>query len=630
MAVKSPETYGDYYWAQQVEAQELFDETIESAVAPYLAAILADIPNLDLLPAGMLNTLQALAAPKHKGMGGFALGVGVETVDETLHTALNPMMKKLGRLINAGALETWLTSGQANLLYRRKKIIPELWDGILASEGYEEVLRNFLYQSQMPYPSIPDLILYSRYHGDPANVWGTIQDFYDIDPIDFPLWEWLSLQRLTTEQKQSLYKRGLLDESSFLYSLSEGGWSEDKRRYIKELAYLIPNAMLLVQGDLVQGVETAKILEHISTADIHPDYAQKYLDAVLTKPASTDLVAFELRDDPTLADLDRKLQKIGIHPDYTDVYKTLAYPIPPIADLVTMAVREAFTPAIAERFGQYEDFPPEFERWAMAKGTSSEWAKRYWAAHWALPSATQGFAMLHRGIINDDELRMLLRALDVMPFWRDKLIKVAYRPLTRVDVRRMYKEGVLDEAGVYRAYLDHGYSEENAKAMTDFTISYVLGQLTRFTSKDIINAYAARIITNAEAGGLLRELGIRSEDVSYILSTADYKREWEMTDNKIAGIRNLYKKKQYDENTARSELLKLDLPTEQVDVLMERWWYEVKDEPVKNWTTAQTLSFIKEGLITATRGRQELKEIGYDTEHINVYMRTLQLEPETE
>lgn len=311
------------------------------------------------------------------------------------------------------------------------------------------------------------------------------------------------------------------------------------------------------------------------------------------------------------------------------MYKTLAYPIPPIADLVTMAVREAFTPSIAERFGQYEDFPPEFEKWAMAKGVSSEWAKRYWASHWALPSASQGFAMLHRGIIDDTELRMLLRALDVMPFWRDKLIKVAYRPLTRVDVRRMYKEGILDEAGVYRAYLDHGYSEKNAKAMTDFTVSYVLTQLSKFTSSDITNAYTKRMITNSEAGSLLRELGIRSEDVSYILSTADYKREWAMTDSKTSAIRNMYKRKQYNDNKARAELLKLDLPTEQVDVLMEQWWYEIKEEPTKTWTTAQTLSFIKEGLITVTRGKQELKDIGYDSEHINLYIRTIQLEPKT-
>ncbi|GAI17185.1 unnamed protein product, partial [marine sediment metagenome] len=45
-----------------------------------------------------------------------------------------------------------------------------------------------------------------------------------------------------------------------------------------------------------------------------------------------------------------------------------------------------------------------------------------------------------------------------------------------------------------------------------------------------------------------------------------------------------------------------------------------KDKPPRYWTTAQTLSFIEAKRITPERGRRELYAIGYDTEHINVYM----------
>ena len=292
-----------------------------------------------------------------------------------------------------------------------------------------------------------------------------------------------------------------------------------------------------------------------------------------------------------------------------------------------MAVREAFTPSIAERFGQYEDFPDEFEDWAGKKGVSSEWAKRYWAAHWSLPSATQGFSMLHRGIINEAELNMLLRALDVMPFWRDKLIKVAYRPLTRVDVRRMYKEGILDEAGVYEAYKDHGYNDKNAKAMTDFTVQYVLTQQTKFTTRDVVSAYSKRMITASVATALLRELGVHSDNISFVISTADYKRQWEFTEQRIRGIKNLYRRKVYDGNKAKSELLQLNIATDQVEVLMQQWWFEVKEEPTQTWTTAQTLLFMSRELITENRGRTELTQLGYDDEHIEIYLRNLKWTP---
>ncbi|GAH76814.1 unnamed protein product, partial [marine sediment metagenome] len=194
---------------------------------------------------------------------------------------------------------------------------------------------------------------------------------------------------LTTMQAQTLFRRGLITDAELLTKLSQIGWSPDDRLLVQELGWSIPNAMLLVQGDLQQARSRDEILRDISIADINPKYSQQYLDAILTKPASTDLVAYELRKDPKLTNLARNLTKIGIHPDYLDVYQTLAYQIPPIADIITMAVREAFTPEIAERFGQYQDYPKPLEEWAEKKGLSREWSERYWAAHWSLPSPSQ-------------------------------------------------------------------------------------------------------------------------------------------------------------------------------------------------------------------------------------------------
>jgi len=285
-----------------------------------------------------------------------------------------------------------------------------------------------------------------------------------------------------------------------------------------------------------------------------------------------------------------------------------------------MAVREAFTPDIAARFGQYEDFPQPLQEWAAKKGLSAEWASRYWAAHWSLPSPMQGFEMLHRGLIDRNELNMLLRALDVMPFWRDKLTGIAYRRLSRVDIRRMYRVGVMTEKDVLEAYNELGYNERDALRMSQFTVKQVLATQSKFTAKDIINAYSKYMISSSEARQLLQAVGVRDENLSFIISTAEYKREWELTENRIAAIRNLYKKQVYSADDARSELLKLDMPSERVDVLMEQWYIDEKDKPPRYWTTAQTLGFIKDGLITTERGEQELRNIGYNTEHIKIYL----------
>ncbi|GAH91795.1 unnamed protein product [marine sediment metagenome] len=586
MSLKDKATYGEYYWAMQVEAQKEFDQKIEDALSPYFSGLFADMPEIADLPTGTQNFMRALAEPHSPGLGAYLTSAAGEFSAEIIKEAIAPAMAMLRRLNNRRSRETWLNAQQAVTLSQRKKITDEYFYLLTASEGYEDIAADSLYSSLLPYPSIPDIMTWARYHGDYDNVRATVWDKFDVPEDDFALWEWLSWQRLNTIQAQTLLKRGALSEPDFYAEIGRIGWHSADRNNIRDLSYILPNSMLFVQGGLIQGLNSETILDNISKGDIHPDYAQTYLDAVLTKPASIDLMAYHLRKDPSLSTLEQELKKIGIHPNYTDVYKTLAYQIPPVADIITMAVREAFTPTIAAKFGQYQDFPPDLEKYAGQKGLSKEWAERYWAAHWALPSPQQGFQMLHRGVIDRTELDMLLRAQDVMPYWRDKLTAIAYRPLTRVDVRRMYKQGVLNEREVFESYQDQGYDDENAERMAEFTVKQTLASLSKFTSSDIIKAFSNRMIDRSTAISLLRDIDIRPEDANYIVSTAEYKRQWEFTDDQISGIRNLYKKRIYDENQTRDKLTKLNLPADQIDVLMQQWFYDKVDELDATWSTA--------------------------------------------
>ena len=630
MSLKSPITYAEWYWKHGVDAEKAFDESIEDAMSPLFSGLLGDIPEISELPSGTQTLLRALTEPHTPGLGGYLMAAGGEFAAEVVKDAIEPAMKMLKRDANRHALETWLTSQQAVTLSQRKKITDEYFYSLTKAEGYEDIIADSLYTSLLPYPSIPDIMTWARYHGDYDNVRGTVWEKFDVPADDFEMWEWLSWQKLNTLQCQTLLKRGALSEPDFYAEIGRIGWHAIDRDTIHDLSYVLPNSMLLVQGGLIQGVSDETIIENISKGDIHPDYAQTYLDAVLTKPASIDIMAYELRQENKLANLPKELKKIGIHPDYTNIYKTLAYQIPPVADIITMAVREAFTPAIAEKFGQYQDFPPDLEKYAGQKGLSEEWAKRYWAAHWALPSPQQGFEMLHRGVINDSELDMLLRAQDVMPFWRNRLTAIAYRPLTRVDVRRMYKQGVLDETEVFESYQDQGYSDENAERMAEFTVRQTLASLSKFSSSDIVKAFSNRMINRSTAISLLRDIDIRVEDANYIVSTAEYKRQWAFTDDQIAGIRNLYKKRLYDENQARDKLSRLNLPSDQIDVLMQQWYYDKIEELDATWSTTQTLKFLKRGLISSERARRELNLNGYTDERIDIYLKDMRWTPPKE
>ena len=620
MSIDSPATYGDWYWKNSVDARMFENEEYEKELAPTIQQVMGGLGISDKLPSGLSTLFSNMTNPSAPAWASVMGRFLSETADGIVGQSLNHALKDFNYQLAEFFGDQRIDANQASILFQRRKISEGLFNARMASHGLKESEAVPFYESTKPYFSIPDIVLWSRYNSNPENIREELWKWFDVNPAEFAVWEWLGWQRLSTEQVQTLHRRDLISESELDKHLAQIGWMGEDRNLVKELSWLMPNPLLMVQAGLFNRASDQDIMELLRKSDIHPRWTSSYYDAVRTKPNTQDIIAYQLRQDPSLNKLEHELRRIGIHDEYTSLYKELAYPIPPVQDIITMAVREAFSPEVANRFGQYEDFPQDLEYWSERKGISKEWAERYWASHWSLPSVTQGFEMLHRGIITEDELKTLLRALDVMPFWRDRLIELSYKPLTRVDVRRMYKEGVLTEQEVVKAYLDIGYNEDNAKRMALFTVRQTLSSQAKFSSTDVIRAYTKFVIDRNDATGLLRELGIRSEDANYMINLAEHKREWEVTETKIEAVRNLYKKSKVTENQARDSLLKLDLPSNQVDALMDKWYYEPKEEEPPTWTTAQTIKFAKDGKITRARAIQELQLIGYDNEHINVYM----------
>jgi len=621
--IDNPKTFGDYYWAAEVEAKKLRSEQHEKSFGPiitdYISAL--GIPdNTDPTLISFLEKLQAPTEPDFDDLQRMFLG----TVSRGVALAGGEQMAKPFQYEAAEKyLNSRIKAETAVTLFQRKKITQSFYDHRMHSDGYADSEAVHLYNSMRPYPSMQELIRYGRYNSDAENPKAFVWQLFDVHPDEWEMWDWLSIQKLSTEQVQTVYRRGGWDKSRSSLELARLGWPLEERESLLNLAYQLPNAMLLVQGNLLQDVSQGDMIADIAKAGIHPMYAEKYFDGVLTKPNTQDLIAWQLRLDPSLSGLDDELRRTGIHPQYFDVYKTLAHPIPPINDLITMAVREAFTPEIASRFGQYEGLPTEYVEAAAKKGLTKEWAERYWAAHWTLPSVQQGFAMLHRGIIGQPDLNLLMRALDIMPYWRDKLMQLSFKPLTRVDVRRMHLLGTLDVSGVKRAYLDVGYNERNAGLMTDFTVRYNRRSLSGFTPRDALSAYINQFIVAGQTTSILRDIGVKGSEIPNMMRLAGYKREWKYKTERITAIGNLYKKGKYDYSIARSKLSQLGLSGDTVKTQLEQWEPSTEAERTATFTNAQTLKLLTMGLIDETRARTELHLLGFNDERRDLLIKSV-------
>jgi len=623
MSLESPQTYAEWYWKHGVDAKLAEQEKYEKELVPHVQAIIQGLPIMENLPPELATFMQSLQNPTAPAWAGVLARFTSEVADGVVGNTMNAAMMDFNYKMQSWFKDLRIDKDTCCVLQQRRKIHEDMYKSRMEAAGFKEAEATAFYESRLPYPSIPDLILYARYHGDPDTPRETVWKSYDVPEEDFELWSWGTMQRMTTEQVLTMFKRGILYDSDAQYMLSQIGWNQEDRTVMLDLAYSIPNAMLLLQAGVFQEAEKNSIMEDLGRADIHPDYQTKYIDAILAKPNIQDLINYQLRVDPSLDELPHELGKIGIHPAYHDLYRTLAYPIPPVADIITMAVREAFTPAIAQRFGQYEDYPPEFEAWALKKGISKEWAQRYWAAHWSLPSPQQGFEMLHRGVIDESDLNLLLRASDVMPFWRDKLIQIAYHPLTRVDVRRMHLLGVLKDSEVEDAYKHIGYSDTNARRMMEFTSTYNRKSVSGYKVNDVIRAYSNRFIGDSEAITLLLDLDLSHENAEYAVRTAGVKREWDTKDDQLTALESQFKSQTIDEGQARTELTALRFSQNDVSLLIKKWTLKHHSEKEPTWTAAQTLKFLSQGIITQGRASQELTLIGYNPERVDVFLASV-------
>jgi len=326
-----------------------------------------------------------------------------------------------------------------------------------------------------------------------------------------------------------------------------------------------------------------------------------------------------LRELITEDQLDSILKSHHLSDADAKVIKGLYEIIPPVTDIITMAVREVFTPDIVQRFGQMEDLPPEFVSWAKQKGLSEFWASAYWAAHWMLPSIGQGFEMLHRRVIDDSDLDLLLRALDVMPFWREKLKDISYRPLTRVDVRRMHRIGVLEEEGVFDAYLDVGYSEENARKMTEFTVAFNQEAERELTKTDIIALYKKFAIERDAAKEMLIAIAFPEDTAELLMVRADLEIYASYKKEQIGYIRNAYIAGKITMGEAESRLGELNLPATETNNLMTSWEL-ARMSKVKELTLDNLKAFFAAKVITEGELKVELGEIGYNVEDIGRFV----------
>jgi len=347
------------------------------------------------------------------------------------------------------------------------------------------------------------------------------------------------------------------------------------------------------------------------------------------RPRTTipDWIQFVWRHPEKEGEFRDEMVNRGFLSDDIDRAMELMHLIPGPGDLITMAVREAWRDDVARKYGLDDDYVAAFGENMSKQGYDEEWSRRWWRAHWQLPSIGQAREMLWRTPMTDGDFSEYLRFADLPSTWRGWMGEIAYRSLTRVDIRRMHAMGVLDDDDIVKAYADFGYNTENAANMAEFTIRYNTETDRDVTKTDLLRGYRLGVLTRSEASAGLVGLNYSPTTADYYLSLEEYKYSEELADEEISVVQVLYQEGQIDKSTATGRLSAVGLTSTRMDRLFEKWDIR-RAAKVERPTRGELERFVKQGLMDQTEYGSQMSARGYNSSLITMYYSSILLELE--
>lgn len=339
-------------------------------------------------------------------------------------------------------------------------------------------------------------------------------------------------------------------------------------------------------------------------------------------PTVAEIIAGRWRGVLSDGDFIALLKRLGYDEKGIAVYQELSKQIPPISDLIHFMVREAFNDAASGKFGYDDDYPSGLNEFFAKIGYDPDWGKRYWRAHWNLPSPTQVYEMLHRGLVDEKTMDELLKTADYPTFWREKLVAISHHVLTRVDVRRLAQAGMIGPDKVLKTYKDMGYTEEDAQLLTDFALKGITQDERDLTRADIVGSYIDGLIDGGAARSALVKMGYDAQEADAIMKQADYDIAKAARTDAIQYAKERYTAKKIDRNQVTSDLTNAGLKTISIERYLLAWDRLIEGE-VKIPTRAEAKALAIAGIITDQEYADVLKLNKYTDQVIGWFLQEL-------
>jgi len=341
------------------------------------------------------------------------------------------------------------------------------------------------------------------------------------------------------------------------------------------------------------------------------------------------------------------LSEHGLSERDIDYLKQIIWDYPSPTDFIRFAVRDVFTTDKETQSALQAEFPEDIVPYAEKAGMRKDVLMWYWMSHWELPSPTQVYEMLHR--LNPDVLAVrgeayremgldleklkttketvefYLKQADYDKRWRQRLLAISYNPLTRVDLRRIYELGLIDDKELLARLMEVGYTKKDAELMLEFYKTFRQEEARTFAKTEIKYLLYYGIINETEAKVMLERLGYSEEDAKTMIELWKVKlAEKDMRETQKF-VRDAYALGEITREEAERILKEAGLSKEVIAVVLDK---EDKRrlKSVKLPSASTVVKWLKIGVITEEKAREILRSINVKEEYIDYYIKEAEVE----
>ena len=360
--------------------------------------------------------------------------------------------------------------------------------------------------------------------------------------------------------------------------------------------------------------------------------------------AGRDYIRLWVTHQLSEGDLDINLSRLGMSDTTIGYLKQLAKQIPSMSDLVQFATNGAYNSSAITKYGNDKEMPAQFLLDVEQAGLSKDIAQNLWNVHWSIPSLSQLLEMASRNLITADDIDAGMQALNILPYFRDKLKTLGEKLPNLEDIRRMYQTGKLSISDVTTLYQEHGYSAEMAKNLAAFTeaeygpkthtsiagtgLTYNLnGQLVPGRAL-IMDSYEKGLLDKGQTQAALADIGIPQEAIDLLIGIADATIQQKLIEFESQQYLQDYRAGRITLTQLQAQLTQLGVPPRMLQLTIDTELASMAKHQ-KEPTRGDLDQWLKRGVIDAQTYTERMSQLGYQAPDIVYYIAEIDQEMST-